>query len=131
MTLKKSRLDHDLAVLWGNKKLVIDNRTIRIPGMPRGETRYHVTGTIHIPSFVSFNLDVDTCFDYYSVQNTDGIIIDNSYFPMLLDSTYDTSPTARPRSVLLWEADGKPSRGASSRLHTQPEQPERQMLASQ
>ncbi|HCA9039507.1 TPA: hypothetical protein MYI89_005655, partial [Klebsiella variicola] len=101
-----NKIAYDLAVLWGNKKGVIDYcTTIRIPGMPRGETRYHVTGAIHIPSFVSFNLDVDTFFDYYGVQNTDGIIIDNSYFPTLLDSTYDTSPTARPRSVLLWEAE--------------------------
>ncbi|HII0107044.1 TPA: hypothetical protein ACYX6M_003320, partial [Klebsiella variicola] len=112
-----NKIAYDLAVLWGNKKGVIDYcTTIRIPGMPRGETRYHVTGTIHIPSFVSFNLDVDTCFDYYSVQNTDGIIIDNSYFPMLLDSTYDTSPTARPRSVLLWEAERQTIQGGKLTL---------------
>ncbi|HBU9674659.1 TPA: hypothetical protein MDI86_005408, partial [Klebsiella pneumoniae] len=50
-------------------------------------------------------MDVDTYFDYYNVKNTDAIIIDNSYFPMLLDSAYDTSSTARPRSVLLWETE--------------------------
>ncbi|HCA9055578.1 TPA: hypothetical protein MYJ30_005487, partial [Klebsiella variicola] len=112
-----NKIAYDLAVLWGNKKGVIDYcTTIRIPGMPRGETRYHVTGAIHIPSFVSFNLDVDTCFDYYGVQNTDGIIIDNSYFPMLLDSNYDTSPTARPRSVLLWEAERQTIQGGKLTL---------------
>ncbi|WP_203544269.1 hypothetical protein [Klebsiella variicola] len=112
-----NKIAYDLAVLWGNKKGVIDYcTTIRIPGMPRGETRYHVTGAIHIPSFVSFNLDVDTCFDYYGVQNTDGIIIDNSYFPMLLDSTYDSSPTARPRSVLLWEAERQTIQGGKLTL---------------
>ncbi|PHZ96976.1 hypothetical protein CS911_00175 (plasmid) [Klebsiella variicola] len=112
-----NKIAYDLAVLWGNKKGVIDYcTTIRIPGMLRGETRYHVTGAIHIPSFVSFNLDVDTCFDYYGVQNTDGIIIDNSYFPMLLDSTYDTSPTARPRSVLLWEAERQTIKGGKLTL---------------
>ncbi|ENU1914361.1 hypothetical protein ACFHWB_004230, partial [Klebsiella pneumoniae] len=112
-----NKIAYDLAVLLGNKKGVIDYcTTIRIPGMPRGETRYHVTGAIHIPSFVSFNLDVDTCFDYYGVQNTDGIIIDNSYFPMLLDSNYDTSPTARPRSVLLWEAERQTIQGGKLTL---------------
>lgn len=112
-----NKIAYDLAVLWGNKKGVIDYcTTIRIQGMPRGETRYNVTGAIHIPSFVSFNLDVDTCFDYYGVQNTDGIIIDNSYFPMLLDSTYDTSPTARPRSVLLWEAERQTIQGGKLTL---------------
>ena len=112
-----NKIAYDLAVLWGNKKGVIDYcTTIRIPGMPRGETRYNVTGAIHIPSFVSFNLDVDTYFDYYGVQNTDGIIIDNSYFPMLLDSNYDTSPTARPRSVLLWEAERQTFQGGKLTL---------------
>ncbi|WP_139560787.1 phage tail fiber domain-containing protein [Klebsiella variicola] len=112
-----NKIAYDLAVLWGNKKGVIDYcTTIRIPGMPRGETRYNVTGAIHIPSFVSFNLDVDTYFDYYGVQNTDGIIIDNSYFPMLLDSAYDTSPTARPRSVLLWEAERQTFQGGKLTL---------------
>ena len=112
-----NKIAYDLAVLWGNKKGVIDYcTTIRIPGMPRGETRYNVTGAIHIPSFVAFNFDVDTCFDYYGVQNTDGIIIDNSYFPMLLDSTYDTSPTARPRSVLLWEAERQTFQGGKLTL---------------
>ncbi|HDH1385628.1 TPA: hypothetical protein PIW43_003559, partial [Klebsiella quasipneumoniae subsp. similipneumoniae] len=101
-----NKIAYDLAVLWGNKKGVIDYcTTIRIPGMPRGETRYHVTGAIHIPSFVTLKMDVDTYFDYYNVTNTDAIIIDNSYFPMLLDSAYDTSSTARPRSVLLWETE--------------------------
>lgn len=101
-----NKIAYDLAVLWGNKKGVIDYcTTIRIPGMPRGETRYNVTGAIHIPSFVTLKMDVDTYFDYYTVTNTDGIIIDNSYFPMLLDSAYDPSPTARPRSVLLWETE--------------------------
>jgi hypothetical protein len=39
-----NKIAYDLAVLWGNKKGVIDYcTTIRIPGMPRGETRYHVT----------------------------------------------------------------------------------------
>ncbi|MBC4316604.1 hypothetical protein, partial [Klebsiella quasipneumoniae] len=112
-----NKIAYDLAVLWGNKKGVIDYcTTIRIPGMPRGETRYNVTGAIHIPSFVAFNFDVDTCFDYYGVQNTDGIIIDNSYFPMLLDSAYDTSPTARPRSVLLWEAERQTFQGGKLTL---------------
>ncbi|WP_181414799.1 hypothetical protein, partial [Klebsiella variicola] len=100
------KIAYDLAVLWGNKKGVIDYcTTIRIPGMPRGETRYNITGAIHIPSFVTLKMDVDTYFDYYNVTNTDGVVIDNSYFPMLLDSAYDTSPTARPRSVLLWETE--------------------------
>ncbi|HHO0356414.1 TPA: hypothetical protein ACRR44_005744, partial [Klebsiella quasipneumoniae] len=53
---------------------------------------------------------------YYGVQNTDGIIIDNSYFPMLLDSTYDTSPTARQRSVLLWEAERQTFQGGKLTL---------------
>ncbi|HHN8579316.1 TPA: hypothetical protein ACRR2M_005641, partial [Klebsiella quasipneumoniae] len=48
--------------------------------------------------------------------NTDGIIIDNSYFPMLLDSTYDTSPTARQRSVLLWEAERQTFQGGKLTL---------------
>lgn len=101
-----NKIAYDLAVLWGNKKGVIDYcTTIRIPGMPHGETRYSVTGAIHIPSFVTLKMDVDTYFDYYTVTNTDGINIDNSYFPMLLDSAYDTSSTARPRSVLLWESE--------------------------
>ncbi|HGF9698839.1 TPA: hypothetical protein ACJEWA_003833, partial [Klebsiella quasipneumoniae] len=101
-----NKIAYDLAVLWGNKKGVIDYcTTIRIPGMPRGETRYNVTGAIHIPSFVTLKMDVDTYFDYYTVTNTDGVVIDNSYFPMLLDSAYDTSSTARPRSVLLWETE--------------------------
>ncbi|SXE69571.1 Uncharacterised protein [Klebsiella variicola] len=101
-----NKIAYDLAVLWGNKKGVIDYcTTIRIPGMPHGETRYNVTGAIHIPSFVTLKMDVDTYFDYYTVTNTDGIIIDNSYFPMLLDSAYDTSAAARPRSVLLWETE--------------------------
>lgn len=101
-----NKIAYDLAVLWGNKKGVIDYcTTIRIPGMPHGETRYNVTGAIHIPSFVTLKMDVDTYFDYYTVTNTDGIIIDNSYFPMLLDSAYDPSTAARPRSVLLWETE--------------------------
>ncbi|QLO31623.1 hypothetical protein HV207_16600 [Klebsiella pneumoniae] len=101
-----NKIAYDLAVLWGNKKGVIDYcTTIRIPGMPHGETRYNVTGAIHIPSFVTLKMDVDTYFDYYTVTNTDGVVIDNSYFPMLLDSAYDTSSTARPRSVLLWETE--------------------------
>lgn len=101
-----NKIAYDLAVLWGNKKGVIDYcTTIRIPGMPHGETRYNVTGAIHIPSFVTLKMDVDTYFDYYTVTNTDGIVIDNSYFPMLLNSAYDTSSTARPRSVLLWETE--------------------------
>lgn len=101
-----NKIAYDLAVLWGNKKGVIDYcTTIRIPGKTRGETRYSVTGAIHLPSFVTLKMDVDTYFDYYTVTNTDGIIIDNSYFPMLLDSAYDTSSTARPRSVLLWESE--------------------------
>lgn len=101
-----NKIAYDLAVLWGNKKGVIDYcTTIRIPGKPRGETRYNVTGTIHLPSFVTLKMDVDTYFDYYTVTNTDGIVVDNSYFPMLLDSAYDTSSSAKPRSVLLWETE--------------------------
>ncbi|MDS1018793.1 hypothetical protein RJ629_10515 [Klebsiella quasipneumoniae] len=101
-----NKIAYDLAVLWGNKKGVIDYcTTIRIPGKTRGETRYNVTGAIHLPSFVTLKMDVDTYFDYYTVTNTDGIVIDNSYFPMLLDSAYDPSPSARPRSVLLWETE--------------------------
>lgn len=101
-----NKIAYDLAVIWGTKKGVIDYcTTIRIPGKTRGQTRYVITGAIHIPSFVTLKMDVDTYFDYYTVTNTDGIIIDNSYFPMLLDSAYDTSPTARPRSVLLWETE--------------------------
>ncbi len=100
-----NKIAYDLAVRWGNNKGVIDFcTTIRIPGKLFGQTRYNVTGPIHIPSFVSLSMDVDTYFDYYTVTNTDGIIIDNSYFPMLLDSAYDPSTAARPRSVLLWEA---------------------------
>ncbi|HHL3239331.1 TPA: phage tailspike protein [Klebsiella variicola] len=101
-----NKIAYDLAVLWGNKKGVIDYcTTIRIPGKPLGQTRYNVTSPIHIPSFVTLKMDVDTYFDYYNVTNTDGIVIDNSYFPMLLDSAYDPSPGARPRSVLLWETE--------------------------
>lgn len=101
-----NKIAYDLAVLWGNKKGVIDYcTTIRIPGKPLGQTRYNVTSPIHIPSFVTLKMDVDTYFDYYNVTNTDGIVIDNSYFPMLLDSAYDPSPSARPRSVLLWETE--------------------------
>lgn len=101
-----NKIAYDLAVLWGNKKGVIDYcTTIRIPGKPLGQTRYNVTSPIHIPSFVTLKMDVDTYFDYYNVTNTDGIVIDNSFFPMLLDSAYDPSPGARPRSVLLWETE--------------------------
>ncbi|HCD2097594.1 TPA: hypothetical protein NBJ78_002429 [Klebsiella pneumoniae] len=101
-----NKIAYDLAVLWGNKKGVIDYcTTIRIPGKPLGQTRYNVTSPIHIPSFVTLKMDVDTYFDYYNVTNTDGIVIDNSFFPMLLDSAYDPSPSARPRSVLLWETE--------------------------
>lgn len=101
-----NKIAYDLAVLWGNKKGVIDYcTTIRIPGKSGGQTRYSITGAIHIPSFVTLKMDVDTYFDYYTVTNTDGIVIDNSYFPMLLNSAYDTSSTARPRSVLLWETE--------------------------
>lgn len=101
-----NKIAYDLAVLWGNKKGVIDYcTTIRIPGNSEEQTRYNITGAIHLPSFVTLKMDVDTYFDYYTVTNTDGIIIDNSYFPMLLDSAYDPSAAARPRSVLLWETE--------------------------
>lgn len=101
-----NKIAYDLATLWGTKKGVIDFcTTIKIPGSPSGETRYSVNSAIYIPSFVTLKMEVDTYFDYYTVTNTDGIIIDNSHFPMLLDSAYDTSPTARPRSVLLWESE--------------------------
>lgn len=101
-----NKIAYDLAVLWGNKKGVIDYcTTIRIPGKSGEQTRYNITGAIHIPSFVTLKMDTDTYFDYYTVTNTDGIIIDNSYFPMLLNSAYDPSAAARPRSVLLWETE--------------------------
>lgn len=101
-----NKIAYDLATKWGSKNGVIDYcTTIRIPGMPLGQTRYNITTPIHIPSFVTLKMDVDTYFDYYNVTNTDGIVIDNSYFPMLLDSAYDPSPSARPRSVLLWETE--------------------------
>lgn len=101
-----NKIAYDLAIKWGSKKGVIDYcTTIRIPGAPLGQTRYNVTSPIHIPSFVTLKMDVDTYFDYYTVTNTDGVIIDNSYFPMLLDSAYDTSSSAKPRSVLLWETE--------------------------
>lgn len=101
-----NKIAYDLAVLWGNKKGVIDYcTTIRIPGKSGEQTRYNITGAIHLPSFVTLKMDVDTYFDYYTVTDTDGIIIDNSYFPMLLSSTYDPTAAARPRSVLLWETE--------------------------
>lgn len=101
-----NKIAYDLAVLWGNKKGVIDYcTTIRIPGNSEDQTRYNITGAIHLPSFVTLKMDVDTYFDYYTVTDTDGIIIDNSYFPMLLSSTYDPTAAARPRSVLLWETE--------------------------
>ncbi|BEH87973.1 hypothetical protein [Klebsiella phage phiKp_21] len=97
----------DLTKKWSDNKGVIDFcTTIKIPGSLNGK-RYSISNTIYIPSFVSLKMLVDTYFDFYNTTNKDGIVVDNSYFPLLLDSTYDTSTNARPRSILLWESERK------------------------
>ncbi|URY99667.1 hypothetical protein 6993_0053 [Klebsiella phage 6993] len=106
----------DLTVKWSDRKGVIDFcTTIRIPGNSSGSARYTMTGPVRLPSFVTLHMETTTYFDFSG--NSDGLIIDNSLFPLLLDSTYSTDPTARPRSVLLWESERSILTGAKLNLN--------------
>lgn len=99
-----NKIARDLAVKWQARKGVIDFcTTIKIPANDRGQSRYTLSDSIVIPGFVSLNFLATTYFDCYN--NKDGIVIDNSKFPQLLDSVYSTDPADRPRSVLLWESE--------------------------
>ncbi|WP_107333917.1 hypothetical protein [Klebsiella pneumoniae] len=99
-----NKIAADLAVKYSTAIGIIDfPTTIRIPAVTFGSNRFVVTGPIYLPSFVTLKMEVDTYFDYYTVTNTDGIVVDNSRFPTLLDTLY-TSPD-RARQVLLWESE--------------------------
>lgn len=99
-----NKIATDLAIKYSTALGIINfTSTIKIPAIKFGANRYALTGTIYLPSFVTLKMESDTYFDFYGVTNTDGIVIDNSHFPTLLDTLFTS--TVRARQVLLWESE--------------------------